>query len=127
MQELTDAQRQMLRDYKDLLSVMSEGFDYLNTDYNEEAHLHTVRVFKDLLAAFEQLNNCHQQMLVIFSEEELLIDLLDEFKEIIKDFSECFEATSDEEKKELVTRKVIPAFESWKIQMEEFISPYISH
>ncbi|WP_226037148.1 hypothetical protein [Aquibacillus saliphilus] len=128
MKELTDAKRQMLRDYNGLLSVMTDGFDYLESNLNEETLEQTdVRVFNDLLASFEQLNKCHQQMTAIFSDNKQFSDLIEEFKEIIKLFSECFTTTSSAEKKDLLSSKVIPAFERFKQQMEQLVAPHITH
>ncbi|WP_077624787.1 hypothetical protein [Sediminibacillus massiliensis] len=128
MTNLKDSQRHMLKEYVELLNVMEEGLAYLEHNLKEEAPPQVVRVFEDLLSAFDQLNNCHQQMAEIFEENKTRLgELIEDCKDIIQSFAEWFDFQTNDEKRLLIKARVLPQFESWKSQMDKFLTPYIVH
>lgn len=124
MVQLKDADYQLVREYKEMLMVMSEGFTYVKENLTDEAPIQVKDVFNDLLASFQQLNATHGQLVQIFEESEEVEALLNEYKEIIMSLTKWFELDSNNEKKELLESKVSPAFEAWKQKMSDFIQPY---
>ncbi|GGM35381.1 hypothetical protein GCM10011351_21790 [Paraliobacillus quinghaiensis] len=124
MVQLKDGDYQLLREYKEMLVVMSEGFIYVKDNLSEEAPIQVQDVFNDLLASFQQLNATHGQLVRIFEESEEVEVLLSEYKEIVKSLTGWFEMNANQEKRELIETKVSPAFESWKQKMLDFIQPY---
>ncbi|MDL4839231.1 hypothetical protein [Aquibacillus rhizosphaerae] len=127
MTELTDAQYQMLKDYNELLTGMHEGLIYLEQNLIEEVPPQVDQVFNDLLAGFEQLHKAHSQMLVIFTDNGEITELVEECKQIIEQLTKWFTFDSNLAKQQLLTNQVVPAFDSWKNNMEQFLKPYIVH
>ncbi|WP_112181897.1 MULTISPECIES: hypothetical protein [Paraliobacillus] len=121
---MKDGDYQLLREYKEMLLVMSEGFTYVKDNLSEEAPAKVQDVFNDLLASFQQLNATHGQLANIFDESDEMEALLNEYKEIVKLLSEWFEKKSNEEKRQLLNEKVVPAFEAWKEKIIAFVEPY---
>lgn len=125
MTQLKETQLDLLKEYSELLSVMSEGFDYVQANLNEEAPQQVAQVFNDLLGAFEQINSSHQQMIEIFTEDDEIKNQIDKCNQIVAILPNWFEADTNANKKELLTSKVIPSFESWKSNMQKMLNPYI--
>lgn len=124
MVEIKDTDYQLLREYKEMLLVMSEGFAYVRDNLSEEAPGQVQDVFNDLLASFQQLNATHGQLANNFEESDEIETLLNDYKDVVKLLSEWFDKKSNEDKRQLLNKKVVPAFEAWKENMIAFVEPY---
>lgn len=127
MSELTAEQHHMLKEYNEVLDTISEALEYLETNLKEEDPDAVQQVFEDLLLAFEQLSVSHEQMIIWFEDKVEMSTLVADYHEVIDLLKEWFVLESNEEKRKLVTEKVIPAYESWKDKIQLFVNPYIAH
>lgn len=124
MEPIEDSQTQMIKEYGQLLPLMSDLEKNLS---EEDAPLEVMRVFNDLLSSFQQLNYSHEQLMQIFDGNQEMVDLVEDCNDIIQLLSKWFDFQSNNEKRKLLVEHVIPAFESWKYQVEKYISPYVVH
>ncbi|WP_226580587.1 hypothetical protein [Halobacillus litoralis] len=127
MSVLTSEQHHMLEQYDELLKTISEALIYLENKIAEQAPPQTAQVFQDLLLALEQVSRSHDQMADLFEEREEVQVLITDFHEIVQMLQGWFSFESNEEKKQLLVEKVIPAYKSWKARVEAFVKPYIAH
>ncbi|KHE67541.1 hypothetical protein [Halobacillus sp. BBL2006] len=127
MSELTVEQHHMLHEYNQLLHTVSEAFEYLEQNIEEEAPTEAQQVFEDLLLAFEQLSVSHEQMTVLFEEEVEMATLIAGFAEIVDSLKDWFVLETNAQKRELLAEKVVPSYEGWKDQVQLFVKPYIAH
>ncbi len=127
MSELTADQHHMLREYDRLLVVTSEAFEYLEENMNEEAPKEVQQVFEDVLLSFEQMSVTHEQMVTLFDGDNQANFLIEDFHSMIEHLKGWFELEKQEEKRQLLAEKVVPAYESWRDQMQLFVKPYIAH
>ncbi|MCT2537272.1 hypothetical protein NC661_14695 [Aquibacillus koreensis] len=127
MTELNEEQHYMLTQYKELLSGMREGLSYIQANLTEEAPPQVSQVFQDLLVAFEQINKVHSQMLIIFNDHPKVVELVEQYKSVVEDLTLWFKVDSNQAKQQLLTDKVLPAFDEWKNNTDQFLKPYITH
>ncbi|QAS53710.1 hypothetical protein [Halobacillus litoralis] len=127
MSELTSEQHHMLEQYDQLLNTISEGLEYLENNITEEAPPQTQQVFEDMLLGLEQVSRSHDQMGILFEEREEVQPLIVDFHEIVQLLQGWFELGTNEEKRRLLVEKVVPAYETWRTQMQAFVKPYIAH
>ena len=127
MVELTKDMHQMLTHYDELLNTISEGLVYLEQNITEEAPPEAQRVFEDTLLALEQVSVSHEQMVTIFENDSEVQTLIEDFHDIVQLLQGWFTLSSNEEKRQLLADKVVPAYESWKTRIQSFIKPHIAH
>ncbi|GGD10979.1 hypothetical protein [Pontibacillus salipaludis] len=127
MPELTEEKVQFLQQYDQLLHTMSEGFDYIEENLDEEAPPEVNQVFSDLVQAMQQLHQGNQQLPAFIGDTEQLKYQIVDFQEIVEMMSEWFEKPTNLDKKSLISGKVAPNFESWRLCMHQLLKPYIQH
>ncbi|UOQ94387.1 hypothetical protein MUO14_05370 [Halobacillus shinanisalinarum] len=127
MSELTAAQHHMLQEYKQLLAVISEGFEYLENNLEKEALPQVQQVFEDILVAFQQISHTHESLLELLQEEARTRELVNEFHDIVKLLEKWFTLGTNQEKRQLLIQEVIPVYENWRSRMQSFINPYTAH
>ncbi|UOR11681.1 hypothetical protein [Halobacillus amylolyticus] len=127
MSELTASQHHMLKEYKQLLAVISEGFEYLEKNLDKEAPPQAQQVFEDVLVAFQQLSHTHEQILELLHEDARTRELVNEFHDIVKLLEKWFILGTNQEKRQLLIQEVVPVYESWRSRMQSFINPYTAH
>ncbi|MFD2922583.1 hypothetical protein [Halobacillus naozhouensis] len=127
MSHLTGAQHQMLQEYKQVLSVISEGFEYLENNLNIEAPPQAQQVFEDVLLAFQQICDSNDQLVEWFKEDAPSTLLLDDFHDIVKLLEKWSTLETNQEKRNLLVKEVIPVYESWHSQMRSFLDSYLAH
>ena len=127
MSELTVEQHQLLFDYDQLLNTISDALEYLEKNIKEEAPPEVQQVFQDVLLALDKASTSHEQMVALFNEDIKLITLIGDFHDVVKLLQQWFELETNEEKRQLLVEKVVPAYESWRSQMQSYVKPYIVH
>lgn len=127
MAELTEEKVQFLQQYDQLLYTMSEGFDYIEENLGEEAPAEVDQVFSDLVQAMQQLHQGNQQLAAFIGDTEQLKYQIVDFQEIVEMMSEWFEMPANDDKKSLISGRVAPNFESWRMSMHQLLKPYIQH
>ncbi|MCD5325901.1 MULTISPECIES: hypothetical protein [Pontibacillus] len=127
MVELTEEKVQFLQQYDQLLYTMSEGFDYIEENLGEEAPAEVDQVFSDLVQAMQQLHQGNQQLAAFIGDTEQLKYQIVDFQEIVEMMSEWFEKPTNLDKKSLISGRVAPNFESWRMSMHQLLKPYIQH
>ncbi|TGB02360.1 hypothetical protein [Halobacillus salinus] len=127
MTELTADMHHMLTQYDELLNTVSEGLGYLEKNITEEAPPEAQRVFEDMLLALEQISVSHEQMMVIFEEDPKLRTMVEDFHDVVKLLQGWFSLGSNQEKQQLITEKVLPAYEAWRTRMQAYVKPHIAH
>ncbi|MFD1020312.1 hypothetical protein [Thalassobacillus hwangdonensis] len=126
MSVISVTQSEMLVEYNQMLNVLSEGFDYLENNLEDEAPPQVQQVFVDTLNAFDQLSKIHNQMEQLL-EEDGLEPLLADFSDIIRSLAKWFDQPTNDEKRDLLIKEVSPSFKSWKQRMQALIHPYVAH
>ncbi|SFF68103.1 hypothetical protein SAMN05216353_10588 [Halobacillus alkaliphilus] len=127
MSELTVEQHQLLFEYDQLLNTISDALEYLEKNIKKEALPEVQQVFQDVLLALDKASTSHEQMVALFNEDINLITLIGDFHDVVKLLQQWFELETNEEKRQLLVEKVVPAFESWRSQMQSYVKPYIVH
>ncbi|WP_345242357.1 hypothetical protein [Pontibacillus salipaludis] len=127
MAALTEEKIQFLQHYDQLLHTMSEGFDYIEENLAEEAPPEVEQVFTDLVQAMQQLHQGNQQLPAFIGDTEQLKYQIVDFQEIVEMMSEWFEKPTNLDKKSLISGKVAPNFESWRVSMHQLLKPNIQH
>ncbi|MCA1011240.1 hypothetical protein [Halobacillus halophilus] len=127
MSELTVEQHQLLFEYDQLLNTISEALEYLEKNIKEEAPAEVQQVFQDVLLALDKASTSHEQMVALFNEDINLITLIGDFHDVVKHLQQWFELETNEDKRQLLVEKVVPAYESWRSQMQSYVKPYIVH
>ncbi len=127
MSQLTDAQHSMLQEYKQLLSGISEGFEYLENNLSIEAPPQAQQVFEDVLLAFQQLCDSNDRLVEWFKDDAPSKLLLSDFHDIVKLLEKWSTFGTNQEKRDLLVKEVIPVYESWRSQMQSFLDSYIAH
>ncbi|UOQ45736.1 hypothetical protein MUN89_07340 [Halobacillus salinarum] len=127
MTDLTVEQHHMLREYDRLLTVTSEGFQYLEDNTKEDAPPQVQQVFEDVLLSFQQMSKTHEQLVNLFQEDPDVKGMIDDFHEMALLLQEWFELDTHEEKQQLLIQRIVPAYESFREQMQLFVKPYIAH
>ncbi|MCP8617610.1 hypothetical protein [Salirhabdus salicampi] len=120
MATLKEGELTFLKKYNELLNSMDEGFTFLSevTDF-EDATISTV--FADLVHAFQQLNVSHEQLISIIEWNDF-----SPFQKAVEAMSTWFE-TAEENKQELVTNHIIPAFQAWRRPIQLKLNQYLQH
>lgn len=127
MSQLTAEQHEMLEQYDELLSAISEGLNYLENNMKTEETPLAKQVFQDVLHGLEQISRSHDQMEVLFDDNEDLQALVIDFHGIVKLLQGWFEQENVQEKHHLLVERVVPTYESWRTRMEAFVKPHIAH
>gem|GEM_PF-6940395 len=127
MSELTVEQHQLLFEYDQLLNTISDALEYLEKNIKEEAPPEVQQVFQDVLLALDKASTSHEKMVALFNEDINLITLIGDFHDVVKLLQQWFELETNEEKRQLLVEKVVPAYESWRSQMQSYVKPYIVH
>ncbi|MYL33980.1 hypothetical protein GLW05_10260 [Pontibacillus yanchengensis] len=117
-----------LKQYDRLLHTMSEGFEYLEANLNEEAPPQVEQVFADIVTALQQLNQGNEKLASLLEDrQDEIQQLLVDFQDIVEMMSQWFDKQTNEEKRVLLTQQIIPYFESWRSKMHQLLQPYIAH
>ncbi|WP_237458586.1 hypothetical protein [Pontibacillus yanchengensis] len=107
---------------------MSEGFEYLEANLNEEAPPQVEQVFADIVTALQQLNQGNEKLASLLEDrQDEIQQLLVDFQDIVEMMSQWFDKQTNEEKRVLLTQQIIPYFESWRSKMHQLLQPYIAH
>jgi hypothetical protein len=120
MEQLKGSQIEFLQKYYQLLDSMSEGFDYLVQIPDLSSSDMANTLFSDLVKAFQQINDSHQQLVPL-----LKLDTVEEFQNIVQQMTKWF--NPEQNKEELLTAEVVPAFTAWKNKMVKILKPYVLH
>lgn len=128
MSNINVEQFDFLKQYDRLLHTMSEGFEYLEANLNEEAPPQVEQVFADIVTALQQLNQGNEKLASLLEDrQDEIQQLLVDFQDIVEMMSQWFDKQTNEEKRVLLTQQIIPYFESWRSKMHQLLQPYIAH
>ncbi|MFC7321892.1 hypothetical protein [Halobacillus campisalis] len=125
MRQRTVEEQEMLYEYMQVLTGVSEAFQYL-----DGANMNDQRpkiVFRDTIMAFEKMHRSHTHIVDVLDDPFYSQELLTDFHDVIVVFEEWVQAKAADKKSLTLNQQLIPSFERWKSKMQAHIFPYISH
>ncbi|RWZ55023.1 hypothetical protein EQV77_12950 [Halobacillus fulvus] len=119
---ITKEQHVMLEQYNQLVHTVSEGLEFVvhNIEGGQQ-------VFEGILMSMEQLSLSHEQMLWFFDGKEEVEVIVQDFHAVVQLLPDWFTIEAEQEKHSLLNEKVVPAYEAWKNNVQQFIKPYVTH
>ncbi|MCF6138747.1 hypothetical protein [Pseudalkalibacillus berkeleyi] len=128
MYNLDNNQHEMMIQYSHLLTVVEEGFDYVEEQYQLEKWFEGDRMLGDVFLAFTQFEKTNQLMNELFKNETTILNDIQKFDTVISivaDLEKVYELET--ERKRVVLNRLIPAFSAWKEILDVTFKPYIQH
>lgn len=125
MYKLKEEHIHMIENYQWLLETIEEGFEYIEGHYGTNT---SNIVLADIFLALEKINVTNVLLQSILEENIVVIRELNRFEAVLHEIRKL-ELNFDEEnlKKKVLLSNVIPAFNGWKISIENVLKHYIQH
>ncbi|MGM7683375.1 hypothetical protein ACSVDA_14605 [Cytobacillus sp. Hm23] len=120
-------QYDMLKQYIELLDTIELGFDYVKVSFDSLERNEGDRVLADIFTAFSKINDTNEQLLILFSKDEIVRNQVNQFPGVI---AECVKLeqhfSNPTEKQAIINKNIIPAFLAWKEPIQHTFSRYIT-
>jgi hypothetical protein len=127
MVSLTSDQYELIHYYYNLLNTIEEGFDYVVGSFANLELTEGERIFKDILAAFYQVDSSHITLRDLLHEESEIVEEMNAFDQVILTLDgEASIFTTVKKHHEFVKMQLIPAYLKWKESVQTKLQPYIT-
>ncbi|MDX8363830.1 hypothetical protein [Cytobacillus sp. IB215665] len=126
MVKLDAPQYEIVKKYTELLDTIEEGLDYVKGSFDNLERTEGDRVLADIFTAFSKINDTNQQLLDIFSRNEIVRNQVNQFPGVIAECVKLEQHFSNQtEKQAIISKNIIPAFLAWKEPIQHTFSSYI--
>jgi hypothetical protein len=125
---LNPDQYDFLVTYVDVLRVVETGFNYVVKKYGEYDFPNGTLVLSDIFLAFHHFEEANKTMHQIFEGDVQILSNVERFAAIIDILSElelCY--LDEEEREQIITNQLHPAYQNWKEPLEKSLEKYIYH
>ncbi|RSL29978.1 hypothetical protein D7Z54_28590 [Salibacterium salarium] len=117
-QRLEQAEQQFLDNYKEFLQTIEEGIGSVAFFYREGFEENGDRLFTQMMEGFDSISTDSMTMLYVFSQKKELDAEMKAFYEKVEEAKRVQELPSIEEKMQRLTSEFMPAFQRWKILVD---------
>ncbi|RSL35089.1 hypothetical protein D7Z54_00495 [Salibacterium salarium] len=118
VERLEKAEQQFLQNYKEFLQTVEEGIGSVAYFYREGFEENGDRLFTQMMEGFDPISSDNMTMLYLFSQKKELGSEMQVFHEKVEKAKKIEELSSIEEKMEQLTSEFMPAFQRWKILVD---------
>jgi inhibitor of KinA sporulation pathway (predicted exonuclease) len=126
MVELTNAQFEMVQKYAALLDTIEEGFDYIEESFTNYERTQGDEVLADIFDAFARISQTNVHLSRIFAEEEEIVRQLELFAGVLEEAYQLDGKLDDQNfKQQVVQNHLSPAFQAWKLSLQQSLKKYI--
>ncbi|WP_100333221.1 hypothetical protein [Bacillus alkalisoli] len=128
MVTIKEEQFNVIKHYYELVEVVEEAMQYLSSDrFNEDGKVEQ-KVIQESLMAIAKIAEANEHLKRIFSEAPEKVRAFNQFESFLDELdrlNDVFDISFL--RKETIQHHVAPAFEAWKIGVEEQLIKYIVH
>ncbi|WP_044892947.1 hypothetical protein [Bacillus alveayuensis] len=126
MVPLTNAQFEMLQKYAALLDTIEEGFDYIEESFTNYERTQGDEVLADIFDAFVRISETNVHLSHILAEEEEIVRQLELFAGVLEEAYKLEGKLDDQNfKQQVVQNHLSPAFQAWKLSLQQSLKKYI--
>jgi inhibitor of KinA sporulation pathway (predicted exonuclease) len=126
MVPLTNAQFEMLQKYAALLDTIEEGFEYIEESFTNYERTQGDEVLADIFDAFARISQTNVHLSHILAEEEEIVRQLELFAGVLEEAYKLEGKLGDQNfKQQVVQNHLSPAFQAWKLSLQQSLKKYI--
>jgi len=114
MTTLTEEQVDVLHHYKELLTSIEEGFEYILASFSDYSKTEGDVILIDIFAAFNQVIQVNADLQVLFKKDAHMVTAIEDFEEVVSAAEKLDGLFGKSHEKQLVVQHTLyPAFKSW--------------
>jgi inhibitor of KinA sporulation pathway (predicted exonuclease) len=126
MVQLTNAQFEMVQQYAALLDTIEEGFEYIEESFTNYERTQGDEILADIFDAFSRINQTNVQLSHLFAEEQEIVKHLQLFAGVLEEASKLDGKLDDPNfKQQVIQQQLSPAFQAWKLSIQQALKKYI--
>jgi inhibitor of KinA sporulation pathway (predicted exonuclease) len=126
MTTLTNAQFEMVQKYAALLDTIEEGFDYIEESFTNYERTQGDEVLADIFDAFARIHQTNTQLSLVFANEQEVVKQLQLFDGVLTEAFKLDGKLDDQNfKQQIVQNHLSPAFQAWKLSIQQALKKYI--
>ncbi|RAK19945.1 hypothetical protein B0I26_105127 [Anoxybacillus vitaminiphilus] len=126
MVELTNAQFEMVQKYAALLDTIEEGFEYIEESFTNYERTQGDVVLADIFTAFGRISQTNVHLSKILAEDEEIVRHLQLFSGVLEEAYKLDGKLDDQNfKQQVVQNHLSPAFQAWKLSIQQSLKKYI--
>jgi inhibitor of KinA sporulation pathway (predicted exonuclease) len=126
MVSLTNAHFEMIQKYAALLDTIEEGFAYIEESFTNYERTQGDEVLADIFTAFARIIETNIQLEQLFAAEEEIVRGLQLFTDVLDEALQLDGKLDDPNfKQQAIQQKLSPAFQAWKLVMQQALKKYI--
>ena len=123
---LTNAQFDMVQRYAALLDTIEEGFGYIEESFTNYERTQADEILADIFDAFARITQTNTQLILLFANEQEIVKQLNLFHAVLEEAYKLDGKLNDQNYKQLVIQKHLsPAFQAWKLSIQQTLNKYI--
>ncbi|RXS84163.1 hypothetical protein [Geobacillus sp. PK12] len=126
MARLTDAALDIIRQYTSLLETIEEGLDYVEASFSDPRRMHADVLLRDILLALGKIGETNVYLCELFAGESDLVGHIERFADVLEAAAALGGQLSDAAARErIVCGRLSPAFQAWKLAVEDGLRRYV--
>jgi inhibitor of KinA sporulation pathway (predicted exonuclease) len=126
MVELTNAQFEMVQKYAALLDTIEEGFEYIEESFTNYERTQGDEVLADIFDALARISQTNVHLSKILAEDEEIVRQLQLFAGVLEEAYKLDGKLDDQNfKQQVVQNHLSPAFQAWKLSIQQSLKKYI--
>ena len=128
MSTLTEEQVDELHHYKELLTSIEEGFEYILASFSDYSKTEGDVILNDIFVAFNQVILVNAAIQVLFKKDAHMVAAIEDFEEVVsaaEKMDGLFEKS--QEKQQVVHQTLYPTYKSWFDEIVPLLISKIQH
>ncbi|MBA2871331.1 inhibitor of KinA sporulation pathway (predicted exonuclease) [Anoxybacillus calidus] len=126
MVQLTNAQFEMVQQYAALLDTIEEGFEYIEESFMNYERTQGDEILADIFEAFSRINQTNVQLSHLFAEEQEIVKHLQLFAGVLEEAFKLDGKLDDANfKQQVIQQQLSPAFQAWKLSIQQALKKYM--
>ncbi|WP_066175543.1 hypothetical protein [Bacillus marinisedimentorum] len=128
MNDLNQSQLEFVQRYYHLLNTIEEGFDFVDDCFAREIPEKADPMLGDILTALKKVSGANTQLRQLLDDDDSVANAVTQFDGIVavlKDIETETDYTNG--KQSSICNRLIPAFETWKSDIQQALSRYVVH
>ncbi len=128
MNDLNQNELEFVQRYYHLLNTIEEGFEFVDDCFARELPEKADPMLGDIFTALEKVNGANVQLRTLLDDDDSVVNAVTHFDgvvSVLKDIEAKTDYTNG--KQTSICNKLIPAFETWKSDIQQALSRYVVH
>lgn len=127
MTQLNASQMDFIHQYYHLLDTIEEGFNHVDDCYASDRRDLVDPMMVDIFKALEQIHHANESLQMFFDQDEEVLRAVTHFEGITLVLQELEAHFQNGAKQSIICHKLIPSFETWKMNIQHALGRYILH